>query len=97
MSNKILNRLVNLKCALEKSILDTHSINNNSFRTLTIIKQPDAQLQKQTNDNNKAKLQLLKAQKRSFNLRNDALSVSQEEVSKFLSKPKILFPNSNSI
>ena len=76
MSNKILNRLVNLKRMLEKSTLETDNIH----RTLTTIKQPNAQLQKQNSDN-KAKQELIKSQKRNFNLKNDALGVSQEEVS----------------
>lgn len=80
MSNKILNRLVNLKRMLEKSTLETDNIH----RTLTTIKQPNAQLQKQNSDkinSNKSKLELIQSQKRNFNLRNDALGVSQEEVS----------------
>ena len=80
MSNKILNRLVNLKRMLEKTTLETDNIH----RTLTTIKQPNAQLQKQNSDNtssNKAKLELIKSQKRNFNLKNDTLGVSQEEVS----------------
>ena len=61
---------------LEKSTLETDNIH----RTLTTIKQPNAQLQKQNSDN-KAKQELIKSQKRNFNLKNDALGVSQEEVS----------------